>query len=184
MKNHRVLKTSSFMILVLIFVSIFTITSSYTRNFVVNNDTEVLLDEETDSYYIGNLSITVTEGPGINATVNSETQEILLDETYVFIIDNTTQIHFEITASDYVEGYFVLDLNIDLNAGDGNPLTIVVGILAAFLVILTFVSYLVRSNRLKTKTDEEDEELMDPEVARRRKEAAGAEKKFWGIDEK
>jgi hypothetical protein len=177
-------KLSLFLLFSLVIGSITNICAETTRNFVVNNDTEILLDEEFENYFNGTISVTVTEGIGINATVNSETQEIMLDETKEFVIDNSTELYFEIKANDYVEGYFVIDLNIDLDTGDRSPLTITVGILAAFLVILAFVSYLVRSNKLKTKPEEDDEELMDPEVARRRKEAAGAEKKFWGLDDK
>ncbi|NHK31030.1 MAG: hypothetical protein FK730_06735 [Asgard group archaeon] len=158
--------------------------SSYTKqDFVVNNETEVLLDIDTDVYYNGTITITVTEGEGINATVNGITKEILLDETDVLIIDNTTEIYFTITSNGLSRGFFEIELNIDPEAGGKNPIRLTVGILAAFLLVLSVVSYYIRSKRLETKPDE-DEETLDPDVVRRRREAAGAEKKFWGLDEK
>jgi hypothetical protein len=158
--------------------------SSYTKqNFVVNNETEVLLDIDANVYYNGTITITVTEGEGVNATVNGITKEILLDETDVLLIDNTTEIYFTITSIGLSRGFFELELNIDPNAGGGNPIRLTIGILAAFLLVLSVVSYYIRSKRLETKP-EEDEETVDPEVIRRRKEAAGAEKRFWGMDEK
>jgi hypothetical protein len=158
--------------------------SSYTKqDFVVNNETEVLLDIDADVYYNGTITVTVTEGEGVNATVNGITKEILLDETDVLVIDNTTEIYFTITSNGLSRGFFELELNIDPNIGGKNPLRLTIGILAAFLLVLSVVSYYIRSKRLETKP-EEDEETVDPEVIRRRKEAAGAEKRFWGLDEK
>lgn len=158
--------------------------SSYSKqDFIVNNDTEIILDEDSTIYYNGTITVTVTEGIGVNATVNGQTQEILLDESKEFIIQNTKEIYFTITSVGLSRGYFEIFLNIDLDAGDSNPITITVGILAAFLIILSVTSYYIRSKRLETKPDE-DEDTIDPEVIRRRKEAAGAEKRFWGLDEK
>lgn len=158
--------------------------SSYSKqNFIVNNDTEIFLDINSNVYYNGSIIITVTEGEGINATVNSQTQEILLDESKSFTIENTTKIYFSITSEGLSRGYFEIELNIDLEAGGKNPITITVGILAAFLIVISVVSYYIRSKRLETKPDD-DEETVDPEVIRRRREAAGAEKKFWGLDDK
>jgi hypothetical protein len=181
-KQHYVIS-----LILLFFFLVLTSTKIYApytkQDFIVNNDTEVILDIDSETYYNGSISFTVTSGVGINATVNSVTKEILLDETKIFGIINTTIIYVEITAVGYVEGFFELDLNIDLPENRG-PIRLIIGILAGFLVILSTVSYYIKTNRMKTKTDEEeDEELKDPEVARRRREAAGAEKRYLGLED-
>ncbi len=159
--------------------------SDTTQEFVVNNETKVLL-EITDAsvYYNGSIIVTVTSGDPINATVNGITKEISIGESEELYILNTTSIYFSLSTYGYSEGYFDMELNYDPNSGGNNPIRRTIGIAAAFLIAISIISYYVRAKKLERKPDEEDEELADPETLRKRREAAGAEKKFWGIDDK
>ena len=172
--------------IILFLTSINFIDASYSKqNFTVNTDTEVFLDIEgdIDTYYNGTITVTVTEGVGVNATVNGVTLEVNLGESKEFAIANSSILYFSITSQGLSQGFYELELNLNLNAGDRNPITIVVGILAAFLIGLSIVSYYIRSKRMEPKEDEDDEKTMDPETTRKRKEAAGAEKRYLGLDD-
>ncbi|HUT80503.1 MAG TPA: hypothetical protein VMZ29_04800 [Candidatus Bathyarchaeia archaeon] len=151
-------------------------------DFVVNSGSKVLLDIETDTNYNGTISITVTSGVGINATINSVTKEIELEQTKVFTISNTNSIYFVIHSEGYSEGSFIIDLNIDPTDNEKNPIRTTIGVLATLILIVSVITYLIRAKKLEPKEGEQKEELVDPDVERRRDEAAGAEKKFWGLD--
>lgn len=180
------LASSVFLIIIgFVFVSNFVASASdTTQDFTVNNETKILLDITEDVYYNGSISISVTSGDPVNATVNGVTKEISLGETEVLYILNTTSIYFSLSSDGLSEGYFVMELNYDPLANNNNPIRRTIGIAAAFILVISVITYYIRSKRLETKPDEEDEELLDPETIRKRREAAGAEKKFWGLDEK
>ncbi|TET28421.1 MAG: hypothetical protein E3J70_09620 [Candidatus Heimdallarchaeota archaeon] len=166
-------------------VSNLVVAASDTRqNFVVNNETKVLLDIDATVYYNGSIIITVTSGDPVNATVNGIEKEISMGESEELYILNTTSIYFSLSTYGFSEGYFDMELNYDLNVGGNNPVRRTIGIAAAFIIAISIISYYIRAKRLERKPDEEDEELADPETLRRRREAAGAEKKFWGLDDK
>ncbi len=181
-------KFNSIIILILFnlfFVSNFTVsTSDTTQNFILNNETIVLLDETTDIYYNGSISVTVTTGDPVNATVNGVTKEISLGETKELYILNTTILYFSLSTDGYTEGYFVMELNYDPYANSNSTLRRTLAIVSAFIIALSVITYYIRAKRLETKPEEEEEELLDSETLRKRKEAAGAEKKFWGLDDK
>jgi len=157
--------------------------SDTTQNFILNNETVVLLNETADVYYNGSISITVTTGDPVNATVNGVTEEISLGETKELYILNTTILYFSLSTEGYSEGYFEMELNYDPNASNNNPVRRTIAIASAFIIAISIISYYIRAKRLERKPDEEDEELVDPEVLKKRKEASGAEKKFWGLDD-
>ncbi|MBN1330816.1 MAG: hypothetical protein JXA54_15190 [Candidatus Heimdallarchaeota archaeon] len=152
------------------------------RSFVVNSGSKVLLDEESVVYYNGTISITITSGVGVNATINSETKEIEFGQTKVFTISNTKSIYFLVSSEGYSEGFFIIDLNVDLTVNEKNPIRITIGVLATVILIVSVITYLIRAKKLEPKEGEKREELTDPEAVRRREEATGAEKKFWGLD--
>jgi len=167
-------------------VSNLVVAASDTRqDFVVNNETKVLLEIiDAAVYYNGSLIITVTSGDPINATVNGVIKEISNGESEELYILNTTSIYFSISTNGFSEGYFDMELNYDPNASGNNPVRRTIGIAAAFIIAISIISYYIRAKKLERKPDEEDEELADPKTLRKRREAAGAEKKFWGLDDK
>ncbi len=186
LNNKSLLKSTIIVSIVLssLFIILHPISSSYTKqDFVINNDSKVLLDLESDLYYNGSISVTVTTGVSINATVNGVKKEIALDETKTFEISNSSTVYFVLSSYGYSQGFFELELDIDPDSTGGNPITTTIGILAAFILIISVASYYLRARKI-AKENEEDEELDDPETVRKKKEAAGAEKKFWGLDDK
>lgn len=172
-------------ILGLLSVSNLVVAASDTRqDFVLNNETKVLLETDATVYYNGSIIITVTSGDPVNAIVNGVMKEISMGESEELYILNTTSIYFSLSTYGFSEGYFVMELNYDPNASGNNPVRRTIGIVAAFIIAISIISYYIRTKRLERKPDEEDEELADPETLRKRREAAGAEKKFWGLDDK
>jgi len=183
--KQRVVPYAFIIILGFLSVSNLVVAASDTRqNFVVSNETKVLLDIDSDVNYNGSIVITVTLGDPINATINGITKEISIGETKELYILNTSSIYFSLSTYGYSEGYFDMELNYDPTANGNNPVRRTIGIAAAFIIAISIISYYIRAKRLERKPDEEDEELVDPETLRKRREAAGAEKKFWGLDEK
>lgn len=162
------------------------IAASDTRqDFAINNKTkELLVIVDADVYYNGSIIITVTYGDPVNATVNGVMKEISMGESEELYILNTTSIYFSLSTYGFSEGYFEMELNYDPDLGGNNPVRRTIGIAAAFIIAISIISYYIRAKRLERKPDEEDEELADPETLRKRREAAGAEKKFWGLDDK
>lgn len=162
------------------------IAASETRqDFAINNETkELLVIVDADVYYNGSIIITVTSGDPVNATVNGVMKEISMGESEELYILNTTSIYFSLSTYGSSEGYFEMELNYDPDLGGNNPVRRTIGIAAAFIIAISIISYYIRAKRLERKPDEEDEELADPETLRKRREAAGAEKKFWGLDDK
>ncbi|MHA1212373.1 MAG: hypothetical protein ACTSSH_07915 [Candidatus Heimdallarchaeota archaeon] len=158
------------------------ITAGSTLPFVLDDETEKLLDEEYTSYYNGSISVTVTLGVGVNATVNGVTKEVLLGETKDFTITKTHTIVFILSTYGYTEGSFYIELNIGEDP-DGNPIRKTIGIVAIILLVFSVISYYIRSKRMEPKDDDDGEEEVNPEVAKRRKEAAGAEKRYLGLDD-
>ena len=77
-----------------------------------------------------------------------------------------------------------MELNYDPNAGGSSTIRRTIGIVAAILIALSIISYYIRAKRLETKPEQEEEELLGQETLKKRREAAGAEKKFWGLDDK
>ncbi len=174
-------------ILILGFVSISNLVvaaSNTTQNFALNNETKTMLELEATVYYNGSITVTVTTGDPVNATVNGVMKEISMGESEELYILNTTSIHFLLSTNGLSEGYFVMELNYDPNAGGNDPVRRTIGIVAAFLIALSIISYYIRAKRLETKPEEEEEELLGQETLKKRREAAGAEKKFWGLDDK
>lgn len=167
-------------------VSNLVIAASETRqDFAINNETkELLVIVDADVYYNGSIIITVTSGDPVNATVNGVMKEISMGESEELYILNTTSIYFSLSTYGFSEGYFEMELNYDPDLGGNNPVRRTIGIAAAFIIAISIISYYIRAKRLERKPDEEDEELADPETLRKRREAAGAEKKFWGLDDK
>ncbi|NPE08035.1 MAG: hypothetical protein GNW80_07120 [Asgard group archaeon] len=157
--------------------------SNTTQNFALNNETKTMLDIEATVYYNGSITITVTSGDPVNATVNGVMKEISIGESEELYILNTTSILFILSTNGLSEGHFDMELNFDPYAGGNNPVRRTIGIAAAFIIAISIISYYIRAKKLERKPDEEDEELADPETLRKRKEAAGAEKKFWGLDD-
>ncbi|MGC9780989.1 MAG: hypothetical protein HZR80_17225 [Candidatus Heimdallarchaeota archaeon] len=185
LKNKSLLKSSIIISLVLssLLLVLHPTSSDYTKkDFVINNDSKELLDLESDLYFNGSISVTVTTGDSINATVNGVKKEIALDETKTFEINNSSTVYFVISSYGYSQGFYELEL--DLYSTSGNPITTTIGILAAFILAISVVSFYLRAKKIAKENEEEDEELADPETVRKRKEAAGAEKKFWGLDDK
>ena len=167
-------------------VSNLVIAASNTRqDFVINNETkELLVIVDANVYYNGSIIITVTAGDPVNATVNGVMKEISIGESEELYILNTTSIYFSLSTYGFSEGYFEMELNYDPDLGGNNPVRRTIGIAAAFIIAISIISYYIRAKKLERKPDEEDEELADPETLRKRREAAGAEKKFWGLDDK
>ncbi|MHA1629085.1 MAG: hypothetical protein ACTSXO_06520 [Candidatus Heimdallarchaeota archaeon] len=171
-------------LIILGITSVQIITASYTKqNFIINQDSKVFLDLHSDKNYNGSITVTVTIG-AVNATVNGKTKEVVASSSQTFLIVNTSTIYFALASTSYAEGYFEIELNLAINGSGRNPITITIGILAAFLVVLSTVTYYIRAKRMEPKPDEEKDEFLDEETLRRRKEAAGAEKRYLGLDDK
>ncbi|MBK5113383.1 MAG: hypothetical protein KGD59_11935 [Candidatus Heimdallarchaeota archaeon] len=182
--KHKLTSSVFLLIIGFVFVSNFVASASdTTQEFTVNNETKILLDITEDVYYNGSISITVTTGDPVNATVNGVTKEISVSETEVLYILNTTSIFFSLSSDGLSEGYFEMELNYDPTANDNNNVRRLIGVAAAFILVISVITYYIRAKKLERKPDEEDEELLDPETIRKRREAAGAEKKFWGLDD-
>jgi hypothetical protein len=182
--KHKLTSSVFLIIIGFVFVSNFVAsTSDTTQEFTVNNETKILLDITEDVYYNGSISITVTTGDPVNATVNGVTKEISVSETEVLYILNTTSIFFSLSSDGLSVGYFEMELNYDPTANDNNNVRRIIGVAAAFILVISVITYYIRAKKLERKPDEEDEELLDPETIRKRREAAGAEKKFWGLDD-
>jgi len=172
------------MVAILILSNVVTITlAPYSKQtFVVNQNEKVFLDINSEKSYNGTVKVTVLTGT-VNATLNSQRREIAAGASYTFTIVNTTTIYFAISSNGYAEGYFELELNLAVNDSGRNPINITIGILAAFLIALSVATYYIRAKRMEPKPGEEKEEFLDPETLRRRKEAAGAEKRYLGLDD-
>ena len=106
-----------------------------------------------------------------------------LDETVIFPIANVTTLLFTLTTEGYSEGYFEVSLTL-LNSGANRSVYINLAVLGGIVFLFAAVSFFIRSKKYQTKPDEEDEELTDPETLKKRREASGAETKFWGLKDK
>ena len=173
-----------FIIIFIIHLHSIIINASYSKqDFILENETKIFLDIKNEVfYYNGSISITINIGT-VNATVNGSTKTVIPEESKIFLISDTKSIYFSITAINYTEGFFEIVLNDIDQPNIQNPIRYAIGILAALLIAASVIAYYIRSKKLETKP-EDDASTTDPEVLRRRKEAMGAEKKFWDFDEK
>lgn len=158
---------------------------SYTKqDFTLSNETEVFLDMESNFYYNGTLNVVLSSGDNVTATLNGNSKEVSIDNSQEFQIFNVTSIYFTLSTEGSAEGYFELSLIIEYNYEGNRSLYITLAALGGLFFLAAAISYVVRSKRLETKPEEEDEELTDPETLRKRREAAGAQEKYLGLDKK
>ena len=113
---------------------------------------------------------------------NGNTKIVSLTQTQNFTIFNVSSLHFEISTDGASVGYFELDLSEVRNPRNDDPIIKILVALGAILFGISIIAYYLRLRSFKRDPDEEDEELVDPAIAKKRKEAAGAEKQFWSID--
>lgn len=185
MKNKNLLVLAIIVIISTSLVLIVMASGNYTKqDFTLNNETRIYLELETDYYYNGSISITVNMGENVTATLNSETKVISMGETKKFDFTNVTSLTFTLSSEGASQGYFELNLNIDYNTDGTKPIYITLAVLGGFFFLAAVISYYIRSKKLETKPEDEDEELTDPETLRKRREAAGAEQKYWSMDKK
>jgi len=166
-------------------ISTFCKSDSYSKqNFVLNNDSKVYLDITEETTYNGSIKVTVTSGDPVNATVNGLISLVTISTPQTLPIDNVSSIYFELSNTGYSEGYFELSLNVNVNTGNNTTLRIALGVLAAVIIIFSFISYYIRSKKLETTPDKEEAELGKDETTKKRQEAAGAQQRYLGLDEK
>ncbi len=189
MKSNNLLKQG--FLFVIVFAIIFLVSSPmisvfgyYIReDFTLSNETREFLNIETENAnYTGSIIVTLTSGANLTATFNGNTKVIIENQSRTFLIDNVSMLKFEIATEGVSIGYFELDLNEAIDTGNDNPIITILVILGSALFAISVIAYYMRLRSFKRDPDEEDEEYMDPEVAKRRKEAAGAEKQFWSLD--
>ena len=157
--------------------------NSYSKqNFVLKDETIQFLDIENNNYYNGTISVTVTTGANVTATVNGVIKTVTFEETSIFQIYNVSKITFSLSTGGFSQGYYEVSLII-LNKA-GNAAYIALAVVGGIGFLFASVSFYIRSKKYQTKPEEEDEELADPETLKKRREAAGAEQKFWGFKEK
>ena len=189
MKSKNLLRQGFFFVIV--FVIIFLVSSPMTsvfgyyirEDFTLTNETREFLNIETeDANYTGSIIVTLTSGANLTATFNGDIKNIMEGQAKTFIIYNVSNLKFEITTEGVSIGYFELDLNVAINTGNDNPIITILVILGSVLFAISVIAYYLRLRSFKRDPDEEDEEYIDPEVAKRRKESAGAEKQFWSLD--
>jgi hypothetical protein len=153
-------------------------------DFTLNNETKVYLNVSDEGInYTGSIVITLTSGANLTATFNGVSKVVSLTQTQSFTIFNVSSLNFQIATLGTSVGYFELDLSEVRDSGNNNPIIKILIALGAILFGISIIAYYLRLRSFKRDPDEEDEELMDPEVAKKRKEAAGAEKQFWATDE-
>ncbi|MHA1124665.1 MAG: hypothetical protein ACTSO7_03455 [Candidatus Heimdallarchaeota archaeon] len=187
MKRVKHIRQGIFYVMVILFVVLLPITSvngEFTReDFSLDNETRVFLNvSDAGINYTGSIVITLTSGANLTATFNGNTKIVTLTQTRTFTIFNTSSLHFQISTEGASVGYFDLDLSEVRSSGNDNPIITILVVLGATLFAISVIAYYLRLRSFKRDPDEEDEELIDPYVAKKRKEAAGAQKQFWSLD--
>ena len=187
MKSKKQFSQGIFYTIVILFVVLTPITSvngEFTRvDFTLNDETKIYLNVSDEGInYTGSIVITLTSGPNLTAIFNGNTKIISLTQTQNFTIFNASSLHFEISTDGASVGYFELDLSEVRNPRNDDPIIKILVALGATLFGISIIAYYIRLRSFKRDPDEEDEELVDPDVAKKRKEAAGAEKQFWSIE--
>ena len=179
-KKHRLIFTIIFVIFYLL--PIVLVKSDYTKQtFTIQNENRVLLDLDTDGIYNGSISVTLEMGDTVTAKVNGVTKTVAVGESKLFEIYNVSSLTFSLSSSGTSQGYFELDLNIDYYTEGNRTLYIILAVFGGLFFIGAAISYYYRSKQVQTSEEEEEEEFTDPETLKKRKEAAGAEKRFWGL---
>jgi len=182
--NNQLSRGFLFLFILFVTISPIFVLGDYSKqDFALNDETVEYLDIENTNYYNGTLSVTVSTGVNVTATVNGEVKTVAQGETQTFQIANVTVIVFSLETEGLSQGYFEVNI-ILLNAGTNDSAYIILAVIGGGAFILIAISFYIRSKKYQTKPEEEDEELTDPETLKKRKEAAGAEKKFWGFKDK
>ena len=183
-KNKLYFSIIAFVLLISNISFFFVLGASYTKqDFSINNESRVFLELESNTgTYNGSISVTVNIGVEVTAEVNNEVKVIKQGETKIFTFTNISAIIFTLSAEGAAQGFFELSLNVDYNTGGNRALYITLAVLGGTFFLASVISYYIRSKKLQTKPEEQDEEMTDPETLRKRREAAGAEKRFWGLD--
>lgn len=181
--NNQLSRGFLFLFILFVTISPIFVLGDYSKqDFALNDETVEFLNIENTNYYNGTISITVSTGVNVTATVNGDVKTVVQGETQIFQIANVTVIVFSLETEGLSQGYFEVNL-ILLNAGTNDSAYIILAVIGGGAFILIAISFYIRSKKYQTKPDE-DEELADPETLKKRKEAAGAEKKFWGFKNK
>ncbi len=187
MKKQRIIKQvcRGIFFLVFIFVTIspaFVFGDYSKQNFALNDETVEFLNIENANYYNGSISVTVSTGANVTAKVNGISKIVAQGDTQIFQIVNVTVIVFSLETEDSSQGYFEVNLII-INKGTSDAAYIILAVFGGVVFLFIAISFYIRSKKYQTKPDE-DEELADPETLKKRRESAGAEKKFWGLKDK
>jgi len=187
MKSKKQFKQGIFYTIVILFLvtlPIVCVNGEFSRvDFSLDNETKVYLNvDEAGVNYTGSIVVTLTSGANLTATYNGYIQIVTLTQPRTFTIFNTSILDFQITTLGTSVGYFELDLSEVRNTGNDSPIIKILVALGAILFGVSIIAYYLRLRSFKRDPDEEDEQYVDPEVAKKRKEAAGAEKQFWGLD--
>ena len=182
--NNQTSKGILFLVIIFVTITPAFVLGDYSKqNFALNNETVEFLNIENNNYYNGSISVTVSTGANVTATVNGVSKIVAQGETQLLQIVNVTAIVFSLETEDSSQGFFEVNL-ILLNAGGNDSVYITLAVIGGVAFLFIGISFYIRSKKYQTKPDEEDEELADPETIKKRREAAGAEKKFWGFKDK
>lgn len=182
-KSNQISRGILLLLVIFITITHTFVLGDYTKqNFTLNNEEVEYLNIENNNFYNGSISVTVSTGVNVTATVNGVSKIIAQGETQLFQIVNVTVIVFSLETEGSSQGYFEVNL-ILLNKGASDSVYIVLAVIGGVIFLFIAISFFIRSKKYQTKP-EEDEELADPETIKKRREAAGAEKKFWGLKDK
>ncbi len=183
-KSNQITRSILFLIVIFVLIISTFVSGGYTKKeFLLNDEKVEFLNIENNNYYNGSISISVSNGgANVTATVNGFSKTIAQGETQIFQIVNVTVLVFSLETEGSSEGYFEVNL-ILLNQGASDSVYIVLAVFGGVIFLFIVISFYIRSKKFQTKPDE-DEDLADPETIKKRREAAGAEKRFWGLNEK
>lgn len=188
MKNtHKTRIKRGFLFALLLAITIsplFVKGESYSKqNFILNDESVEYLNITNKNFYNGTIHLAVTVGANVTGTLNGVSKTVALDEVIIFPIVNVTTIVFTLSTEGSSQGYFEVRLTL-LNSGANRSVYITLAVLGGIVFLFAAVSFFIRSKKYQTKPEEEDEELTDPETLKKRREASGAETKFWGLKDK
>ncbi|MBD3190099.1 MAG: hypothetical protein GF308_05625 [Candidatus Heimdallarchaeota archaeon] len=156
----------------------------YEREFNLNNETKVFLDEENtqnQNLYNGSIRVTLFSGGPIDVTVNDQEESLSLGQTQKFLIINSTKLFFQISVEN-TEAEGVFRVNLELVQPEPDRQLGLIFLLVGGGIMLIAVGYFyLQRKRSMTKPDA-DQEPVDEEVRKKRQEAAAAERRYWGKD--
>ncbi|MFW9922521.1 MAG: hypothetical protein ACFFDW_04435, partial [Candidatus Thorarchaeota archaeon] len=135
-------------------------------------------------FYNGSLSITVSSGDNVTASLNDVVKIVSVGNPVTYQIFNVSKLYFTLSTSGEANGFIELTLTIERNYQGNQALFISIAVIGSLFFLGAVVSYYIRSKKAETKPDEEEAQLVGAETLEKRKEATGAEKKFWGLDKK